>query len=258
MPTIHFLGKIAPSGYRTSITNLPGINFKSAEIGVEFDLAIQVHDSIIDVECKGERLEEPDIFNHAFKVVYDMARTSVNMMSFATGITFSVVLDELIHTDGTRRPFAIQHLHLAQLCTAYSTEPPHETNGFMEIMKIVMAEPALFLALDQLITATSVHHLMAVNSARAIEGLRHAMASAGMSRNQEWELFRTNLNVDEKYLRLITDHSISGRHGEGTFVAGNITSEIIIRAWTIMDRFLEYRKRGNLALPIADFPLLTG
>ncbi len=258
MPTIHFLGKIMPSGYKTSISGLPAIHFKSADFAVEFDVTIQIQDSAIDVKCVAERLEEPDIFSYAFKVVYDLARASVNMMSFASGITFAVVIDEIIHTDGTKRPFAIQHLHLAKLCTSYSMGPPSETNGFMDMMKIVFAEPALFLALDRLIMATSVHDLVAVNSARSIEGLRHAMAPAGMSRDQEWERFRTNLNLDKQYLRLITDHSVSARHGEGTFIPGTITSEIISRAWTIMNRFLEFRKKGNLPLPVADFPLLTG
>jgi hypothetical protein len=33
-------------------------------------------------------------------------------------------------------------------------------------------------------------------------------------------------------------------------------NEMIIKAWTIMNRFLEYKKRGDRPLPISDFPLL--
>jgi hypothetical protein len=258
MPTIHFLGKIVPSNhYTVKMWDLPQLHYMSPENGLEVDLTIRIDNSSVDIECVANRTDQ-NARDHIHKVAYDMARATVNLASFSTGITLTVIFDQLINEDGVTSPFIIQDLSRSALCTAYATAPIGSAIQIGDITRLIMSEPALFLALDDLVTATSLHHLMTVNSSRSIEGLRHAMAPAGVSREREWEIFRTNLNLDKTYIRLITDHSISGRHGEGTFVPGTIITEIIKRSWTIMNRFLEFRKRGNLALPIAEFPLLTG
>jgi hypothetical protein len=236
---------------------LPTINYKSPATGIETTVTIQVKGSAIDVECAMQKYDKSDL-TQFHKIAYDAARAAINVIAFSTGITLAVVFDQLVDDNGTVSAFVIHHPDLGKLCTAYTLELDKTSAPIGDILGIIMGEPALFLALDDLITSTSLHHLLTVNSARAIEALRHAMALPGMSRNQAWALFRTNLNLDEKYLHLITDHSQSGRHGEGTFVPGTITSEIIKRSWTIMNRFLEFRKGGNHPLSLVNFPLLTG
>jgi hypothetical protein len=258
MSTIHLLGKIVPSSaYKVTMWDLATVHYKSIENKLEVDISIQVKDSTVDIECVCNRVDQ-EALSHIHKIAYDLARAAVNLMSFATGITFFVVIDQIVDANGVTNPFAVQAPSLAAFCTAYGTTTAEGKIALGDIMKVVFAEPGVFLALDDLITATSLHHLVTINTARAIEGLRHAMAPEDISRNQAWELFRTNLNLDEKYLRLITDNSQSGRHGEGKHVPGPVTSEIIERAWKIMNRFLEFRKSGNQRLPLADFPLLAG
>lgn len=258
MPTIHLVGKILPqTHYSTTMWGLPTIHYESRENDLVGDLNVQVRGSAIDIECAMNRID-PDVFPHVHKIAYDMARTAINVVSFATGITLTVVFDEIIDADGAKHPFAIQHPDLAELCTSYQLEPSETAFGVGDILKIILSEPALFAALDDLITATSHHGLITVNSARAIEGLRHAMALPGMHRGVAWNFFRTNLNLTKEYLCLITDNSQSGRHGEGKYIAGPITTEIIKRSWIIMNRFLEFRKRGSQALPEAEFPVLSG
>lgn len=124
------------------------------------------------------------------------------------------------------------------------------------VFSLILGDTQLFLALDDLITATSFHHLLVVNSARAIEGLRHAIAP-NKARSEQWDIFRANLNLDKDYIQFITDASASGRHGEGKFIPGNITEEILTRAWMIRNRFLEYKKRGDQPLPVSEFPTLS-
>lgn len=258
MPTIRFLGKIVPStGYTMSLHNLPTVNYKSQETGIEAEIAIRVHGSAVDVECKMPRFATSDVV-HLHKVAYDTTRAAVNVLSFSTGIALTVIFDEYVDEHGNTSAFVIHHPDLAELCTICTVEVNKPFNDIEGALSIILVEPILFLALDDLITATTLHHLITVNCARSVEGLRHAMASPGMTRNQEWEVFRANLNLDKKYIQLITEHSASGRHGEGAFVPGTITKEIIRRSWTIMNRFLEFRKRGNLALPGGEFPILAG
>jgi hypothetical protein len=82
------------------------------------------------------------------------------------------------------------------------------------------------------------------------------MTGADTSRAEAWGTFQTNLRVSRDFLNLITDTSRGPRHGDRTHIPGTTTIEITMRAWQVMDRFIEYRKRGNQPLPETDFPLL--
>ena len=62
--------------------------------------------------------------------------------------------------------------------------------------------------------------------------------------------------LSEQYLRSITDYGIAPRHGDHQFVATDQVRVIACRSWIVMNRFLEYKKRGSQPLPLAEFPLL--
>lgn len=259
MPTFHFLGQVVPStAYKMTIKDMPQIHFHAGDGALDVDLNIRIENSAVDVQCITGRFGA-DTLSQVYKIAYDLARAVVNLFVFASGITLSVVFDQFIDPNGVLSAFALQDFSRVPLCTAFSvasTDPTQTTVMMGDMTKLVFAEPALFLALDDLITATTLHHLIIINSARSIEALRHAMAPAGMSRNDAWELFRSNLKMSKEYLRLITDNSQSGRHGENKFVPGETCAEIINRSWIIMNRFLEFRKRGNQPLPESEFPML--
>lgn len=60
----------------------------------------------------------------------------------------------------------------------------------------------------------------------------------------------------DTYLKYITDHSKAPRHGESSHTPGDITNEVVARSWSVMNRYLEYRKAGGV-LP-SSLPQLTG
>src|SRR5271170_4318164 len=100
-----------------------------------------------------------------------IARATVNLVSFSTGITLTVIFDQFIYANGDVMPFAIQDPDRPALCTAFTTAPIGEPIHLGDVTKLILSEPALFLALDDLATASSLHHLTTVNCARSIEGL---------------------------------------------------------------------------------------
>jgi len=132
--------------------------------------------------------------------------------------------------------------------------PPNP--DFDKVLNTVLTEPSVFMALNDLITAISLPHHSSVTCARAIERLRHLVAP-GTPRKDSWESLRQNLNIDRKYLEFVTVHSTGPRHGDPEHIPGTITTEVTQRAWKIMNRFLEFRKRGNVPLQLSEFPLLT-
>jgi hypothetical protein len=256
MPTVHFLGKVVPSNhYSTTMWDLPEVTYGSPDLNLQVSATVQIQGSAVDVKCEVNRWDSLAM-THVHKVAYDLARTAVNFVCFATGLNLVVFFDELIDPDGNKTGFIIHHPALGALCTCYTLGEHAAVTEMGTIIKLVIAEPQLFLALDDLITAGGHHHLLTVNSARAIEGLRHAMCGNAGDRNDQWKQFRTNLNLSLDYLMLITGTSASGRHGDGQYIPGTVTEEIMKRSWTIMNRFLEFKKRGGQPLPLSEFPVL--
>src|SRR6185312_11433371 len=121
----------------------------------------------------------------------------------------------------------------------------------------VLSDWKLAHAFDDLIHAISVPHVSSVNCARAIEGLKHLLSTDAMNDKQRWEHMRNVLNLSKDYLSLITKSSEENRHGKRSRVEGDVASDVTRRSWTIMNRYLEFRKRGSAdPLPADQFPLL--
>ena len=47
----------------------------------------------------------------------------------------------------------------------------------------------------------------------------------------------------------------SRRHGKVEFITWEERKAVMVRAWTLMDRYLEYLKRGRKPLPDKEFPI---
>jgi hypothetical protein len=189
----------------------------------------------------------------------DLARATVDVLAFGTGMGLTVILEKFENPAGTISDLLIHDTRFAALVTAFQLNLP-PPNNLEETLRVVWTEPPLFFALRDLIEAITLPHRAPVCCGRATEGLRNLIAStpAGASRAEAWEAFRRTLQLDQTYLKLITDNSVGTRHGEHSRVSGETTTEITRRSWIVMDRFLRYRLLGNQPLPAADFPLLKG
>jgi hypothetical protein len=183
----------------------------------------------------------------------DLANAAVNLAAFAMGLGATVVLHSFIEADGERRGIVLRDRELEALCTAFS--PNHES--FDEVMAFVHADLRLSQALRDLTDAISGPHMIPSMCARAIETLRVLIVPHGSDRKQGWLLMQQHLNLSEGYIKGVTDYGIAPRHGDHEFVSETTTRMIATRSWTIMNRFLEYRKRGSQPLPLGSFPLLT-
>jgi hypothetical protein len=149
-------------------------------------------------------------------------------------------------------------LSLAHLCTSFSLNPQPGKTSIGETWDLVLSNFAIFQSLEDLITSITLPHHAPVDCARAVERLRNLIATPGATISQAWHEMRNALRLDRSFLKLITDTSAAPRHGDPSYIPGTITTEIVRRSWIIMDRFLQYRKRGNNPLPATDFPVLKG
>jgi len=256
MPTVTFLGRVFPACYEISFSSKP-LDWKWQEENLTLHFDCRIEKSIVTVKCTLDKFR-PEYLAEIHRRALDIVRSAVNLAAFSSGTGYSVIFESVINTSGQKTMFAPQDSSLARLCASFSLGSQPGKTSFGEMWGLVVSDPPLFQALDDLIVSITLPHHSSVNCARAIEGLRHLIATPDATVSEAWEQMRNALQLDRNFLQLITDTSTAPRHGNRSHIRGVTTTEIVRRSWIIMDRFLEYRKRGNSPLPATDFPVLVG
>jgi hypothetical protein len=129
-------------------------------------------------------------------------------------------------------------------------------NEFNQSFLAVILDPQTFIALDDVISALINNHMAQANCGRAIERLRNIISPTAKG-PAGWRAMQTALNISQDFLESISKDSTANRHGDAAAVPGPIVSLTIERTWQVMNRFIEYKKRGNSQLKEPEFPLLV-
>jgi hypothetical protein len=253
MPVVTFIGKIHPPVLHISIQGMPTVTWEASDIGLTMTFSFRIHESDVRVECDVNRYK-PDDFIPVYMRAFDLVRGAVDLACFSTGIGATVTLDAFIGPDGVQLAILSRDERLASICTAFTLGPPPNPD-FAAALNIVLGNPSLFMAMNDLITAITLPHHSSVTCARTLERLRHIIAP-GQDPKPGWEALQNNLNLEKSYVQFVTKYSIGPRHGDPEHIPGVVTTELTKRTWVIMNRFLEFRKRGNIPLPIAEFPMM--
>jgi hypothetical protein len=184
----------------------------------------------------------------------DLARTTANLGAFSTGHAIFVMIDTIIYPHGLSGPAIRQEPSVSPLVTAFSLEPSRLTD-FQESFAAVLSDTQIFIALDDLISAITYHHQTQANCGRAIERIRNLITTAkGPS---GWRHMQQALNISREFQEKISQESRGNRHGDSEAVPGPLVTKTVERTWAVMNRFIEYRRRGNVALKEPEFPLLV-
>jgi hypothetical protein len=252
MPTIKFFGRVLPPRMRLTQKNLPTIHWEEKQTGLVIDATVTINDSAVEVTCDSNRYKSEEEIGMVYMRALDMARTTVDCFSFANGYGVTVMLESLIGPDGIQRDILVHEPRLQAMVTAFNTS---DGKSFDKAFEIILTDTLAFMAMNDLIVAISLPHHGPINCTRAIESLRNSMAP-GMKRNPAWEFMRQSLNVSEDYLQFVTKESELPRHGHRVGGTQENFTECINRAWTVMNRFLEFRMRGSQTLPLTEFPIL--
>jgi hypothetical protein len=251
MHIVHLLGRVMPECLQVTITLKPTVTWEAEKIG-SVEVSSEIKQSKIDVECRVVDYN-PEYLAGIYIRALDLCRAQVDLVGFKMGWGLSVVLESFVDHNGVATPIAPSHEDLSALCTAFSLN-----DHFREMSAKILEDPLRFMALRDLVSAISLPHVSLVDCARGIERIRHLVANPDSKDADAWKELREALHIEKAYLKYVTDHSKDARHGRPLYVPGTITTEVTRRAWVIMNRYLEYLKRDNTPLPIAEFPLLTG
>ncbi len=244
-----FRGRVIPEIAKVTVGLPHTVRWQHDTTSAVAELCFAINESQVTVDVTTDgAFHLGDLYRRAL----DLAQAMVDILGFAKGISLVVVLDTVSH-DGREAPVAVCWPDVSKFCTAYSVE-----SDFAELLKLVIEEPPLFVALNDLNGAMAHHHLSPVNLARAVEAIRVMIAGADTGVAASWAKMRETLRVDEAYLKLITSTSAPKRHGNHKRVEGETVATVSERAWRVMDRFIAYRRRGNTPLPDSEFPILEG
>jgi hypothetical protein len=121
---------------------------------------------------------------------------------------------------------------------------------------MVITDPPLFRALQDMIECLTIPHVAAVNCGRIVDGIRRQIAPALVAK-QGWAAMQKALNISRSYQEYISGISTGPRHADPSFIPGSTNIDIVRRTWIILDRYLEYKKRGETILTPPDFPELV-
>jgi hypothetical protein len=247
MPSVHFAGRVLPAALRVSVPNRPTFHWKADDLGLEMTFHVRIEDGSVAIDCDVSRFDESAHLVPLFMRASDIARATVDLAAFAIGQALTVILETFTDPSGAVVQLAARHPSLAPRATAARPGTP----DFDKILQYVLAEPPLFMALQDLIEAVSAPHRAELNCARAIGALRPYFGLPGGSPEAAGLALRENLQVTKAYVSRIT------QYGDRPHVPATPITDVIDRAWIVMNRFLEYRKRGGQPLPLSEFPLLT-
>jgi hypothetical protein len=257
MPVVIFKGTVRPVVHKLSISRLPKVRYGWPDQDLTVDFTVKIAESRLEVECDVTRFDKTQHLSMLAMHAYHLSSAAVDSFCFYRGIGLTVFLELFVNVDGTETNLAAHSEEVGGLCTAFNLDPSyHGPNNIEAMYSLVVRDRLLLLAMNDLIVPISRFDLAAVNCARAIEALRTSMTPVDMDRTQGWIVMQQNLNVGEAYLKFVTSLSTGPRHGNRRAPEAGQQAEIIKRAWVIMNRFLEFRKRGDQPLPVSEFPLL--
>lgn len=258
MDTIRFTGRVLPKRVVDLDVTFPQMEWDVSETGATYKILLKliISKSLVYLDVLTPTYAEAH-FDIYYVYAIRLLQTAIGMVSFSTGIALTIVLEKAVKPNGTITTLLIHDPRLAPLCKSFKPTE-NDTDAFAKLFNIVFSDPNIMMAMHDLAESIRVPDVGIVNCARVMDRIKHSLSPTDtISDADKWEFMRETLNLSEPYIKEVTSTSRSPRHGRVSYIDGTQTNKVLSRSWIIMDRFLEYRKRGSIKLPIADFPLLT-
>jgi hypothetical protein len=261
MTIFRILGKVEPPWYSFDLEFEPQVSYRIEEADIDLKATIAIKKSVITITCETNRWSE-EVLAWILQYVHDWAGSIINLFTFSAGMVLHFHLDRCEYPDKTDHPLIGRGPDLAAIATACKvTDDQGRVHVDMrDLMKLVVTNPTLMLALHDLTSAVRHGNNSLTNCGRAVDGMRKALWGkdevSDAERKQSWEKLRNTLNVSQPYLETITSASTNPRHGSSAYIPAATRQDILRKSWTIMNRFLQYRLSGDLPLAAADYPTL--
>lgn len=250
MTRVEFHGRVLPAGQFISISALT--RKFTGDDGLSASLTITIVESSLKVICETSSLDSQS-FTQLYNGSMRLARAVVDLAAFHEGLALTVILEEFVDEAGETQKIILRDPALRGINTAY-----YPSTDVHWALSLVLTEKDVGRMLHDLVQANAFPDDGARNSFRAIEAVRHCLVPGhkDKARAAAWGVLRDVLNVDEEYIDYVGTLAKNPRHGKVEEIPGPQRQECVRRAWVIVSRFLEYRRRGSAPLPESAFPIL--
>lgn len=224
------------------------------------DAALTIKDGNIEVVCD-VTVSTDDGDGQVYFRVLDFASSIVYSYAYAKGMGLTVILETVTKPDGILYNIREKRPELEALVTAFDSSVGLQGQHGIDVNRMlptVFSDPLIRVALNDLVSSLIQTQYAPINCGRAIEAVRILMTpGTGDDKKRGWLAMRENLNLSQEYLEFITDQSKGPRHGYMKDIPFTAINETLKRAWVVMNRFLEFKKRGDARLPSSEFPILS-
>jgi hypothetical protein len=257
MPIVTLYGTLHPKHHRLSSPKAFAINWGSNDLGFPLIMEVKIMDSSFEVRCDLPHFKE-SMISTLYARGLNLVRAYVDSVSFAMGIGFTITVDDLKRPDGSVAKIQRVNEILGSLCTAYKFPPRNaiEQAEFEKVLKLILAEPNLMGSLTDLADTLASHHQTPTNCGRVLDSLRRTVAP-DLKDAQGWLILQQLLRISRPFMEFVSIQSTKPRHGDRiTAVPEETVTEIARRTWQIVNRFIEFRKRGSQPLSESEFPEL--
>jgi hypothetical protein len=268
MGTFIYTGKVLPTSANFTMTGSLTTHWEAAGIDPDpsiklvMDTALTITSAVVEVHCESNLFGTENYDGHVQFRVVDAVRAVVDSYAYSRGLGLSVILETVVKPDGIKYNIEDKRPDLTVLVTAFGSSSRDGIKaGIIDltgVLQIIFSDPLVRVALNDLVSSLTLPQYATINCGRAIEAIRLLITPHQTGdRKQGWAAMRQSLNLDQEYLSFITDQSKGPRHGDMKNIGFPEIRETIERSWIVMNRFLEFKKRGDQRLPLTEFPLLT-
>lgn len=249
MPIIYFMGYVEPRQTFVNAENLTIITEKDVDADRIITYTLAILDSVVSVECDVDEFNIEDMSRYYTRAL-ELSRTFVNLIALKMGWGFWVHLDTFIEPDGKEDKLTNQSNFLSGIVDSY------DINDFDDMYLKIGCDIDLSLALNDLNDALARPRIASINCARVIDMVKNRLAPNAKDNKAAWLVVQETLNADEDYLQYISTQSTAPRHGKHTYLSSEETKELLIRTWTIFNRFIHSHIHAQGKLSEERFPRL--
>lgn len=246
MKTYIFHGRIIPERAHVNLTGLNEMEFIQPESGLQFKFKVSIVLSEISVWVNSE--EEISDLISLKNFVTDTVSFFVDCIGYDNGCGYAVEIDSCIYSEGN--DFTVFGVNIDDL---------KEDGKWESTLNVIEAyaratdlqKQQLQRSLSEFRRGIKVSHDTGFHVYRAIESIKLAF-------NDSWNDMNTALNCDRTYTDSLREtHANSQRHGSYTFMTSADRTDMLIRAKTIISRFVSYIKNGSQNLDSSNYPELS-
>jgi hypothetical protein len=154
----------------TDFPSIQWIDGWTTQVGLKPACHVKIQNNAVAIDVDLEYFE-PKHFTPIVMRAYDTVRAAVDLLSFTHATGFTFLLETWTDPAGVSKPVATVQEGFVALSTSVASP-----TDFSDVLRLVITDPPLFMALRDLIEAIAQWHQAPITAARAIERLRHAVA----------------------------------------------------------------------------------